>query len=198
MRNRLKRKNISKNIDVGSHKNIIIRKDIKKVYNVICRASDDVTDREEYEKLFGMEEDIEEYFNVMVYQEESIDVDFYHAVVDTRCLKTVCSRSFMEAFIAFKGNDFKVERRYDDENFKFEGGKVYNSSMSHSMEVRIEELKTTLETSVVDANIPLLLGMDYLKKWVVIIDTGKGEDTHRKAINHSISMQVSQASGSFR
>ena len=145
-----------------------------------------------------MEEDIEEYINVMVYQEESIDVDFYHAVVDTRCLKTVCSRSFMEAFIAFKGNDFKVERRYDDENFKFEGGKVYNSSLSHSMEVRIEELKTTLETSVVDANIPLLLGMDYLKKWVVIIDTGKGEDTHRKAINHSISMQVSQASGSFR
>ena len=75
MRNCLKRKNISRNFDVGFHKNIIIRKDIKKVYNVICRASVVVTDREEYGELFGMEEDIKENINVMVYQEESIDVD---------------------------------------------------------------------------------------------------------------------------
>ena len=53
----------------------IIRKDIKKVYNVIYGASDDVTDREEYEKLFGTEEDIKEYINVMVYQGKSFDVD---------------------------------------------------------------------------------------------------------------------------
>ena len=139
--NRLKRKKISKNIDVQSHKNNNIRKDIKKVYNVIYGASDDVTDREEYERLFGIEEDIEEYIKVMVNQEGSIDIDFYYAVVGTRCSKIVCE-SFMDALIAFKGNDFKVETRYDDENFKFEGGKVYNSSMSHSMEVRIGELKT--------------------------------------------------------
>ena len=125
----------------------------------------------------------------MVYQEESIDVDSYHAVVDTKCTKTDCGKSFMDAFIAFKGNDFKVERRYEDENFKFEGGKVYNSSTSHSMEVRIGELKTTLETYVVDANIPLLLGMDYLKKWVVIIDTGtkacpKGGNLSDDAVEH--------------
>ena len=60
---------------LGFIKNIIIRKDIKKVYNVICRASVVVTDREEYGELFGMEEDIKENINVMVYQEESIDVD---------------------------------------------------------------------------------------------------------------------------
>ena len=163
-----------------SHKNDNIRKDIKKVYNVSYRVSDDVVEHEEYKKLFEMEEDIKEYINVMVYQEESIDVDSYHAVVDTRCSKTVCGKSFMDAFTVVKGNDFKVGRKYEDENFKFEDGKVYNSSMSHSREVGIGELKTTLETSVVDANISLLLGMDYLKKWVVIIDTGKGEDTHRE------------------
>ena len=43
--------------------------------------SDDVIEHEEYEKLFGTEEDIKEYINVMVYQEESIDVDSYHAGV---------------------------------------------------------------------------------------------------------------------
>ena len=75
LRKRLKWKKISKNIDVQSHKNNNIRKDIKKVYNVIYRASDDVTDHEEYEKLFGTEEDINEYINVMVYQGKSFDVD---------------------------------------------------------------------------------------------------------------------------
>ena len=46
---------------------------------------------------------------------------------------------------------------------------------------------------MVDANIPLLLGMDYLKKWVVIIDTGKGEDTHRKS-NQSFNINASKSS----
>ena len=87
--NHLKRKKISKNIDVQSHKNNNIRKDFKKVYNVIYRASDDVTDHEEYERLLGTEDDIKEYINVMVYQEESFDVDSYYAVVDTKCSKTV-------------------------------------------------------------------------------------------------------------
>ena len=35
--------------------------------------------------------------------------------------------------------------------------------------------KTTIETSVVDVNIPLILGMDYLKRWGIVIDTGKDE-----------------------
>ena len=51
------------------HKEYNIRKDIKKVYKIIYRLSDGVVEHER------MEEDIEEYINVMVYQEESIDVD---------------------------------------------------------------------------------------------------------------------------
>ena len=46
-----------------------IRKDVKKVYEIIYRLSDGVVEHER------MEEDIEEYINVMLYQEESIDVD---------------------------------------------------------------------------------------------------------------------------
>jgi hypothetical protein len=44
-------------------------KDIKKVYEIVYRLSDDVVEDER------MEEDIEEYFNVMVYQEKSVHVD---------------------------------------------------------------------------------------------------------------------------
>ena len=58
-----------------SHENDNIRKDMKKVYNVSYRVSYDVVEHEEYKKLFEMEEDIKEYINVMVYQEESIDVE---------------------------------------------------------------------------------------------------------------------------
>ena len=53
---------------------------MEKVYNVIYIASDGVVGHEEYKKSFETEEDIKEYVNVMVYQEENIDVDSYHAV----------------------------------------------------------------------------------------------------------------------
>ena len=53
----------------GLIKNNNIRKEIKKVYKVIYRLSDGVVEHER------MGEDIGEYINVMVYQEESIDVD---------------------------------------------------------------------------------------------------------------------------
>ena len=60
------------------------------------------------------------------------------------------------------------------------------------MVVRIGELKTVLETSVVDANISLLLGMDYLKKWVVIIDTGK-EKIYIGKSNQSFNIDASKS-----
>ena len=53
---------------------------MEKVYNVIYIASDGVVGHEENKKSFETEEDIKEYVNVMVYQEENIDVDSYHAV----------------------------------------------------------------------------------------------------------------------
>ena len=58
------------------------------------------------------------------------------------------------------------------------------------MDVEIGELKTTLETSVVDAYIPRLLGMDFLKKWGVIIDTGK-EKIHIRKSNQSFNIDPS-------
>ena len=53
--------------------------------------------------------------------------------------------------------------------------------MNHKINVEIGGYKTTINTSVVDVNTPLLLGMDYLKKWGVVIDTGKDELYIRKS-----------------
>ena len=127
------------------------------------------------------QEDLKKHLAKTVYQEGNTDVDPYSAVVDTGCPKTVCGKPFMHAFIASKGKNEQVRRRYEDQNFKFGDGNIYNSNLSHEIEVEIGELKTTIETSVVDVNIPLLLGMDYLKKWGVVIDTGRQELYIRKS-----------------
>ena len=79
----------------------------------------------------------------------------------------------MDAFISSQGINYTVQRIYEDQHFKFGDGQTYNSNMNHEMEVEIGQLKTTIKTSVVDVNIPLLLWMDYLKNWGVVIDTGK-------------------------
>ena len=75
IRNRLKRKKISKNMLMlwSTKKKILMLIPIMPSQAVL--ESDDVIEHEEYEKLFGTEEDIKEYINVMVYQEESIDVE---------------------------------------------------------------------------------------------------------------------------
>ena len=45
---------------------------------------------------------------------------------------------------------------------------------------------------MVEANIPLLLGMDYLKKWGVLIDTGK-EKIHIRKSNESVNIDSSKS-----
>ena len=117
----------------------------------------------------------------VIYQEGNSDIDPYNRVVDTGCPKTVCGKPFMDAFIASKGKFETVKREYENQPFKFGDGKVFHSNMSHEIEVEIGDFKTTLKTSVVDVNIPLLLGMDYLKKWGIVIDTGRQELYIRKS-----------------
>ena len=68
----------------------------------------------------------------------------------------------MDAFLASKGKNTFIKRTVEKQSFKFGDGNVYTSDMSHEIEVEIGGLKTTLETSVVNVNIPLLLGMNYL------------------------------------
>ena len=154
---------------------------VQKVFNVSYRVSEDKVEFPEHTKTFESEEELKEHIKILVYQEGNVDVDPYHAVVDTGCPKTVCGKPFMDAFIASKGKNFQVKRKYEDQSFKFGDGNIYSSSLSHSIDVEIGDYKTTIETSVIDANIPLLLGMDYLKKWGVVIDTGKDKIQIRKS-----------------
>ena len=85
---------------------------VKKIYNVSYIPTGDIVVNKD-------KDDLREHINIFVYQEGNADVDPYHAVVDTGCSKTVCGRTFMDAFIASKGKNFQVERKYEDQNFKF-------------------------------------------------------------------------------
>ena len=58
---------------------------------------------------------------------------------------------------------------------------MYTSKESYEIEVQIGSLKELIEVSVVDANIPLLLGLDYQTKWGMVLDLGKKEIHIRKS-----------------
>ena len=114
---------------------------VQKVFNVSYRVSEDKVEFPEHTKTFESEEELKEHIKILVYQEGNVDVDPYHAVVDTGCPKTVCGKPFMDAFIASKGKNFQVKRKYEDQSFKFGDGNIYSSSLSHSIPKRRKSKK---------------------------------------------------------
>ena len=174
-----------------------LTKPVKNNYDVSYTAPDDTVVSEGDIETTETEEEIKDDISKMVYQEGNIDVDPYNAIVDTGCPKTVCGRPFMDAFIASKGKNCYVRRTCEDQNSKFGDGHVYKSNMSHAIDVEIGGYKTVIETSVVDVNIPLLLGMDYLKRWGVVIDTGK-EQLHIRKSRESVKVDcLNPITGNF-
>ena len=105
----------------------------------------------------------------LVYKEGNIDIDPCVAIVDTGCPKTVAGRRWMNSYLNSVGKDFKslvhLERK-----FRFGNGPVYTSNVAYKIQVDIGKLKTEILVSLVDADIPLLLGLDYQRKWGIVLD----------------------------
>ena len=66
-----------------------------------------------------------------------------------------------------------IKRYKENETFRFGNGPAYISSMGYIIPVTIGKLKTELKISVVEANVPLLLGLDFQQEFGVVIDTGR-------------------------
>ena len=110
----------------------------------------------------------------IVYEEGfNSDIDPYKLVVDCGCPKTVCGRPWIDAFVESKGDNFMIKREKENQNFKFGPSDVYSSEHNYAVEVNIGKLSEVIKVSVVEANIPLLLGLDYQEKWGMVIDIGK-------------------------
>ena len=152
---------------IGSYENSDARTESEQINEINYSRIKENNERTNYDDENSSKE---EMMMKIVYSEGDLDADPYNAVVDTGCPKTVCGKAFMDSFITSKGKDVFIRRKYEKENFKFGNGQVYTSTESHEIDVEIGRMKTKIWTSVIDANIPLLLGLDYLKKWGVVID----------------------------
>ena len=143
----------------------------------------DKVDNSEFRKFScNVNDDIDKKIIEVVYSEGNLDVDPYKLVVDCGCPKTVTGKPWMDAFMESKGFGV-IRRENENEYFKFgpSNSEVYKSNENYEIEVSIGTFKDKIKVSVVDADIPLLLGLDYQEKWGMIIDLGKKEITIRKS-----------------
>ena len=111
-------------------------------------------------------------FIEVVYSEGNCDIDPYKLVVDNGCPKTVTGQPWMDAFIESKG-DIQVKLEKENQKFRFGPSQTYTSNKNYEIEVNIGDLKELIKVSVVDADIPLLLGLDYQTKWGMVMDIGE-------------------------
>ena len=84
----------------------------------------------------------------------------YKLVVDCGFPKTVAGRRWKDAFIESKG-DVKIRLEKENEWFQFGPLQVFTSKQNYEIEVHVGDLNDTIKVSVVDADVQLLLGLDY-------------------------------------
>ena len=88
----------------------------------------------------------------------------------------------MDSYVESLGNkDYMIKRKREEEYFKFGPSDVYISTMSHKLSVEIGNMITSIEVSVVQADVPLLLGTDYQEKRGIIMDITKKELYFKKS-----------------
>ena len=114
-----------------------------------------------------------------IYNEGNVDIDPYEGVVDSGCPKTVAGKPWIDAFIESKG--ITVQRNRENEYFRFGPSHTYKSEENYEIEVNIGDLKDIVKVSVVEANIPLLIGLDCQKRWGMVIDVGENKIHMRKS-----------------
>lgn len=130
-----------------------------------------VIDSEDFSNDFAIEnEKFNNDFVEIVFNEGNTDIDPFKCVVDCGAPKTVAGKRWMDSYIATKDDNFIVKLKKENERFKFGPSKIYTSENSHEIEVEIGKLKTTIKVSVVNADIPLLLGLDYQRLWGIVMD----------------------------
>ena len=93
---------------------------------------------------------------------------------------TVTGRPWLDSFIESQDNIcLKVEQ--ENEQFKFGPSKVYTSNANYEIDIKLGDLQDKVKVSVVDTDVPLLLGLDYQKLWGMIIDVGESKIHIRKS-----------------
>ena len=88
------------------------------------------------------------------------------AILDSGCTRTVCGNMWLNSYLdtLSSGERKSVYSTDSDIRFRFGDGKVFSSSRAVHIPVHVGSTSATLTTQVIDANIPLLLSRDSMKK----------------------------------
>ena len=94
------------------------------------------------------------------------------AVLDSACSSTVCGDSWLNNYIESldKNDRQKVKQTKGQRVFKFGGGRCLQSKGEYSLPVVIAGKEATINTDVVESDIPLLLSRTAMKKAAVKMD----------------------------
>ena len=94
------------------------------------------------------------------------------AIVDCGTTKTVAGKYWMDKFleIAEEGFKDKITKSKEKRFFRFGNSVRYPSKQEVSIPFKLGQLESVIHVSVVDANIPLLLGRPDLKKLGLVIN----------------------------
>ena len=102
--------------------------------------------------------------NIFMTQSENV------CVIDSGCPKSVMSQMWANTYKASLRNtkkfkDYPFKEKKEDKLLRFGPSRVYTSTTSMKIPIVLGEEVKEVEVSVVHANIPFLLGRDYLDKW---------------------------------
>ena len=95
-------------------------------------------------------------------------------VLDSACSRTVAGAAWVQSYLR-KLKDYDEEsipREEGDTQFQFGGGEMRKSLMRIGLPCMVGDIKITLFTEVVDAEIPLLIGTNSLEKAKAKLDFG--------------------------
>lgn len=94
------------------------------------------------------------------------------AVVDSGCSKTVAGSKWLNCFLEMLDEKEleQISRKESNQTFKFGKGDSIKSCEKIVIPVTLGQRKITIESDIVDADIPLLLSKDALKKAETILD----------------------------
>ena len=106
-----------------------------------------------------------------------ISETFGCAILDTGCSKSVCSRCWLNEFIETLSEKEKEKVLYSPSKtfFRFGDSRLYESKEKVKIPVKVAGVHFMINCDIIDAEIPLLLSKEAMKKANVIINLGKDE-----------------------
>ena len=102
-------------------------------------------------------------------------------VIDSACSKTVAGNDFITKYIDSLPENSRSSVNHDGEPsttvFQFGGGERRSSLKKMAIPAVIGDIKLTIETEIVNADIPLLIGANSLEKAKAVLDFGNSKAT---------------------